>query len=317
MLRLPFFPGCALQTSAKSYLVSGLAVARKLEIELVELKKWNCCGVFSSMTNDDIMRQLAPIRNLVQVQEMNKKGIVTDSRTVTFCSMCYNTLKQATLFTKNEIKLKKVNDFLERERGSSGGIREKYAGGVQIINFLEVLRDIVGYKKIAENVKRPLNGLKVSPYYGCFVVRPKEIAIDDSQNPIVLENVLEALGAEVIYNPKRTQCCGSFHVVNRKDIVAKLVLDNLAYPIENGADLIATCCPLCTFNLETQMQIPDMLRRNLRQVPAVYYTQLMAIAFGLENSYQGFGLPFQGTDPIPILASKSLINQFSKEKFKG
>jgi heterodisulfide reductase subunit B len=307
MIRLPYYPGCAVQTTARNYAISGIAVAEKLGIELIELPKWNCCGVFPSLATDDLMRHLAPIRNLIHVQEMNDSGIVENEyRVVTFCSMCYHTLKEANLFVKDEEKLEKINIFLESEKEFVGGVKEGYRGGIKALDFLEVLRDIVGYEKIAKEVEKPLKGLKVAPYYGCLVLRPREIGIDDPENPTVLEDILATLGAEVVSNPNRTQCCGSYHTVDRKDIVVKLTYDNLIYPIRSGAEVIVTCCPLCTFNLDFRQKEAGELYRDLKEIPVMYYPQLMAIAFGLDKEFSGVDLHLHHIDPKPLLKAKNL-----------
>ncbi|MCD6445768.1 CoB--CoM heterodisulfide reductase iron-sulfur subunit B family protein [Candidatus Bathyarchaeota archaeon] len=311
MLKIPYYPGCAVQSTARNYAVSGIAVAKKLGIELVELPKWNCCGVFPYLAKDDLMRHLAPIRNLIHVQEMNEQGIVENEyRVTTFCSMCYHTLKEANMFLKeDEERLKKINIFLEREKECAGGIKEGYNGGVEVLDFLEVLRDIVGYDKIAENVEKPLTGLKVAPYYGCLVLRPRDIGIDDPESPSVMEKILEALGAEVVENPNKSQCCGSYHTVNRKDIVAKLTYENLIYPQRNGAEIVTTCCPLCTFNLDYRQKEAKTLHPDLKPIPIMYYTQLMAIAFGLDREYYGLDLDLHYIDPRPLLEAKGFLKK--------
>ena len=297
-MRIPYFPGCAMKTTAKNCEISGMAVAGKLGIEMVELPRWNCCGVFPSLANDDLMRHVAPVRNLIRVQEMNKSGMVENEyRLVTFCSMCYHTLKEADLFVKDKEKLTKINTFMDRE--------EEYRGGVKVLSFLELLKE-VGYEKISKEVKKPLKGLKVAPYYGCLLLRPREIGIDDPENPTILENLLQVLGAEVIDNPCKTQCCGSYHTIDRKSIVAELTYNNLIYPIRNGAEAIATCCPLCTFNLDSRQKEAKELYRDLKGIPIIYYTQLMAIAFGLEEKFYGFDLDLHYIDPKPLLKAKNL-----------
>jgi len=307
MIKMPYYPGCAVQTTARNYSVSGIAVAEKLGVELIELPKWYCCGVFPSLANDDLMRHLAPIRNLIQVQEINENGIVkNENRVATFCSMCYHTLKEANMFVKDEEKLKKINTFFDREKEFAGGAKEGYRGGIAVLDFLELLRDVVGYGKIAREVKKPLKGLKVAPYYGCLVLRPREIGIDDAENPTVFEDLLEVLGAEVINNPNKTQCCGSYHTINRKDIVTKLTYDNLIYALRNGAEIVATCCPLCTFNLDAKQKEARGLYRDLDEIPIMYYTQLMAIALGLERQFYGVEFDLHYVDPKPILEAKNL-----------
>ncbi len=308
MIRLPYYPGCALKTTARNFGVSGIAVAKRLEIELIELPRWNCCGVFPSLVSDDLMRHLSPLRNLISAQKMIKsRKVKNEKRLVTFCSMCYHTLKEAANFFKDAGKLEKINSFLEREKELPSGLKEGYGGNVEIMDFLEVLRDLVGFEKIASNVKRPLKGIKVAPYYGCFVLRPREIAIDDPENPTILEDLLETLGAEVIDNPNRNQCCGSYHTVDRKEIVAKLTYDNLILPINQGAELIATCCPLCTFNLDFRQKEAKKFYRDFEEIPIMYYTQLMAIAFGLNKRSFGIDLNLHHVDPSETLRRMELI----------
>lgn len=297
-MRIPYFPGCAMKTTAKNCESSGMSVASRLGIEMIELPRWNCCGVFPSLVNDDLMRHVAPVRNLIRVQEMNENGIVENEyRLVTFCSMCYHTLKEANLFVRDKEKLTKINTFMDRE--------EEYRGGVKVLSFLELLRG-VGYEKISKEVKKPLKGLKVAPYYGCLLLRPREIGIDDPENPTILEELLQVLGAEVIDNPCKTQCCGSYHTIDRKSIVAELTYNNLVYPIRSGAEAIATCCPLCTFNLDSRQKEAKELYRDLREIPIIYYTQLMAIAFGLEKKFYGLDLDLHYVDPKPLLKAKNL-----------
>jgi heterodisulfide reductase subunit B len=306
MIKMPYYPGCAVQTTARNYSVSGIAVAEKLGVELIELPKWCCCGVFPSLANDDLMRHLAPIRNLIHVQEIDESGVRNENRVATFCSMCYHTLKEANIFVKDEEKLEKINTFFDREKEFAGGVKEGYKGGIMVLDFLEVLRDVVGYEKIAREVKKPLKGLKVAPYYGCLVLRPREIGIDDPENPTVFEDLLKVLGAEVINNPNKTQCCGSYHTINRKDIVTRLTYENLIYAIRNGAEIVATCCPLCTFNLDAKQEEARRVYRDLTEIPVMYYTQLMAIALGLERQFYGVDLDLHYVNPKPVLEAKNL-----------
>ena len=288
-----------MKTTARNCEVSAIAVANTLGIELVELPRWNCCGVFPSLVNDDLMRHIAPLRNLIRVQEMNKNGIVeNEHRLITLCSMCFHTLKEANLFFKDKEKLIKINTFMDRE--------DEYKGGVKVLSFLELLKE-VGYDTISRAVKKPLKGLKVSTYYGCLLVRPREIGIDDPENPTILEEILKILGAEIVPNPCKVQCCGSYHTVDRKPLVAKLTYENLIYPIKNGAEAIATCCPLCTFNLDHRQKEARMLYQDLKEIPIIYYTQLMAIAFGLDKKFYGLDPSLHYIDPKTLLTSKNLL----------
>jgi len=298
-MKVPYYPGCAMKTIARNCELSGLKVASKLGIEMVELPRWNCCGVFPSLARDDLMRHVAPIRNLIRVQEMNKEGILhNENRLVTLCSMCFHTLKEANAFIKDKETLKKINTFMDREG--------EYRGGVKVVSFLEILKR-EGYKKISEKVQKPLKDLRIAPYYGCLLLRPREIGIDNPENPSILEDILKMLGAEVIQNPNKVQCCGSYHTIDKKSLVAKLTYDNLIQPIMNRAEAIATCCPLCTFNLDSRQKEAKEMHQDLKKIPIFYYTQLMAIAFGIKEEFYGLDLGLHYIDPKPLLKEKKLI----------
>jgi heterodisulfide reductase subunit B len=297
-VRFPYYPGCTLKTAAKNFEESALASAAILGIELVELPRWNCCGTVFSLTADDLIHHVAPIRNLIRVQEMNENGIVEgENRLITLCSMCFNTLKSANALAKSNLdNLKTINDFMYLEKD--------YRGGTEVVHFLELLRDM-GFDKIKEKVKKPLTGLKVAPYYGCMMLRPKGIGIDDPEDPTIQRDLLAALGAEVIDNPYKKVCCGSYQTVQHKDVVAGLAYDILAHAQREGAESITTSCPLCAFNLDNRQSEFEEEHPDFNRIPVFYFTQLMALAFGLEERYCGFDANY--VDPRPLLKEKNLL----------
>jgi heterodisulfide reductase subunit B2 len=297
-MKIPYYPGCTLKTSAKNFEESAIACAKTMNIELIELPRWNCCGTVFSLTSDDLMHHVAPIRNLIRIQEMNKQGLVKDEfRLVTLCSMCYNTLKRANLRVKeNPEDLEKINSLMDEE--------ENYEGKVEVIHFLKLLQD-KGFEKVEEKVKNPLKNLKVAPYYGCMLLRPKEVAIDDPEDPTIQEELLEKLGAEVINNPFKKLCCGSYQTVQDKNIVVELSYSILTRAQKEGAEAIITSCPLCAFNLDNRQKEVKGKYPYFKEIPVFYFTQLMSIAFGLDQKYCRFDLNY--IDPEPLIKSKGLL----------
>ncbi len=279
-MEITYYPGCTMKTMAKNFEDSAISSFRALGIELKELPRWNCCGTVYSLTSDDLMHHLAPIRNLIRVKEQGA------DRVLTFCSMCFNTLKRANLMVReNPENRDKLNNFMDREEID-------YVGDVEIVHGLEILRDEVGFDKIAEAVKQPLDGLKVAPYYGCMLLRPEEVAIDDAENPAIMENLIEALGAEVIEFPYKNECCGAYQTVNAIDLVAKRTLAITGFAKRAQADVILTSCPLCQFNLdrrqkEVKEQFPEFI-----EMPVLYFTQLLAVALGLGEEVCRFDLNY-------------------------
>ena len=183
-MEVSYFPGCTLKQTAKNFEISAISSSKLLGLDLKELYKWNCCGTVYSLATDDSMHHLAPIRNLIRVREDGFKELVT------LCSMCYNTLKQANeLVRKEPDRLQKLNDFMYLE--------EDYVPDVEIYHLVTYIKEHVGYDKLKELIKQPLTGLKVAVYYGCLLLRPDSVKLDDRENPRIMEDMLEALGAEV------------------------------------------------------------------------------------------------------------------------
>lgn len=298
--KFPYYPGCTLKQTAKNFEKSAMGTANYLGIELKELPRWNCCGAVFSLTSDDVMHQVAAIRNLIRVQEMNDSGMLDNEyHLVVLCSMCFNVLKRANIFvTKDAETLFKINEFMDEE--------PDYEGTVEITHFLEILRDFMGFEKIKEKVVQSLYGLKVSAYYGCTLLRPREIGIDDPEAPTIMEELIASLGATPIDNHYKSLCCGSYHTVGwDKDIVARRTYKIIEGARENGADIIITSCPLCAFNLDNRQKLSKKIYPDFQYMPVLYFTQLMALAFGKEEE-----AGFEGNyiDPYPVLEKRDLIH---------
>ena len=300
MTRITYYPGCSLKNTAKNFEDSTMAVSKTLNIELVEPERWNCCGTVHALATDDVMHHLAPIRNMIRVEELANQEKVDSKKMVTLCAMCYNTLKRANqAFNSDSDKKKKIRDVMYRED-------IEYSGKVEIFHLLEILRE-GGWEKVKEISQKPLEGLKIAPYYGCLLLRPRGIGIDNADNPKIMEDLFEALGAEVVDFSHKQKCCGSYNTVHMKDVVADLAYNILSKAEEAGADIIATACPLCEYNLGPIQGKIQGKHPNFETIPVLYFTQLMALAFGL--SEEEAALTGNTPDPRPILIEKGLLKE--------
>ena len=291
-MELLYYPGCTLKTSARNLEKSAMAVADSLGHKLVEMEEWNCCGVVSSLTDDDLMHHLAPLRNLIHVEDQGEEKVVV------LCDMCYNTLKQ----TEHRIKTKPddldtLNSFMDREND--------YNGTVSIIHFLEFLRDEVGFATLKKKVKKPLKGFKLMPYYGCMLLRPREVAIDDAEEPRILSDLINALGGEVVDNPYKIECCGSYRTIDQKELASKRAYMISSKAVQRNADAIVLSCPLCRYNLDQRGKDAESLYEGYKQIPTFYYTQLIALALGLDPG--PLGLEEHAVDPLPLLKAKGVV----------
>jgi heterodisulfide reductase subunit B len=293
-MKLSYYPGCTMKNHAANFEESLLFSMRHLGVDVEETSRWNCCGTVYSLAQDNAMRQLAPIRNLIRVKEANA------SRVMTACSMCYNTLKRANERVKADpALLDRMNNFMTDET-------VKYDGGVEVLHTLEVLRELKSNPSaISAKVVKPLKGLRVACYYGCLLVRPRSIAFDNVEDPVLLDELVTALGGKPVEFSHKTECCGAYQTVDKPEIVASRTYQIVNDAKEQGADMITVSCPLCAFNLDQRQHITQHLHAGFEGIPVVYFTQLMAIAFGCDESVLKLDLHYNS--PRPVLAAKGLL----------
>jgi len=292
-MKLSYFPGCTLKNQAKNFEDSALCSLKKLGVEVKEIDRWNCCGTVFSMTTDDLIHHLAPIRNLIRTKEQNSNKLMT------LCAMCYNTIKRANERVKaDQESLDIINDLMYREE-------IKYTGDVEVLHLLEILKNDITFENVKQKVVKPLKGLKIASYYGCYLVRPKEIGFDDLENPIVMDELVSALGGNPIDFPFKTECCGAYETVDRPDIIANRTYQILSSAKNYGADAVAVSCPLCFFNLDARQKETQKKFPEFKNIPILYFSQLMALALDCDEESMKFNLHY--IDPKPLLKEKGLI----------
>jgi heterodisulfide reductase subunit B len=276
-MKVSYYPGCTLKTKARNLEESALASLVALGVELEELSRWNCCGAVHSLTDDDLIHQVAPVRDLVRALEQGSDTVVT------LCSMCYNTLARANrLMREDEVKRGTINAFMDEERD--------YAGEVEVVHFLSFLRDRVGWEALSSKVRKPLVGMKVAPYYGCTLLRPREVAIEPTGHPSLMKEFLSALGAEAVDFGDKTLCCGSYQILAHPDAALDVSGRILQNAVDAGADSLILTCPLCEFNLGKNQKKLLASGKISREVPVYYFTQLLAVALGLDDAVCRFDL---------------------------
>ncbi len=293
-MKISYYPGCTLKTKAKNLERSALASLDVLGIEYEELPRWNCCGAVYSLADDDLIHLIAPVRDLIRVGEQGNDTVIT------LCSMCYNTLARANELMKNdEEKRNTINTFMDEE--------PDYFGDVRVVHFLDFIRDDYGFDKLKEKITVPLNGIKVAPYYGCTLLRPKDVALDRPDNPTLFHKFMETLGAEVVDFSMATECCGSYQVLGNPDAALKVSHEILSDALANGAEALVLTCPLCDYNLSRRQDLMFKKFENTREVPVFYFSQLLALALGVSIDDCHFELNRKSS--LELLKSKSVFGE--------
>jgi len=275
-MKYAFYPGCAVHSNSKEYGDSTKAISEALDIDLVEIDDWNCCGAVDAIYSYKPLYSVAiDARNLALAEKM-------EHDLSTLCSACFYTLSRTNSLLEKDSKLKnKVNEILSN-------VDLKYNGKVKVRHFLEVVLSDVGLEKIKTKVNIPLIGLNVASYYGCFLVRPPDlINFDDPDHPTKLDELVETLGGSRVEYYGKTRCCGASLGVTKEEVMLELTRDILVSAKDAGANCIITACPLCHFNLDAKQKDIESKFDIVIDLPVLHFTQLVGLAFGIEPKKLG------------------------------
>lgn len=287
-MRYGYYPGCSLERSAAPYAVSSHAVASALGLELEEIQDWNCCGATEYFALHRSAAYALVGRNLAlaQAQLANGGGQPT---LVAPCSACFLNLRKTAHSMAAHPELgREVNEAL------SAGALHFDPGALRVRHLLEVLVADVGLEAIRTKLKRPLAGLRVVPYYGCLLTRPAFAghppeAAADPEYPMLLDDLLATLGADVVDFPQKTHCCGGHMTQISADTAYALIFRLLRSAAEYKADVIAVICPMCQLNLDGYQGQVNQAKGADFQLPVLYFTQLVGLALGLRARDLGLG----------------------------
>lgn len=259
-MKICYYPGCTLKTQAKDLDKYARDCASVLGVEMEEPENWQCCGAVYPTARDEIATKLSAVRTLDYAK--NHGG-----RLLTLCSACHNVMKRVNDdMLRDENIRTKANNYLQLD--------QPYQGETQVVHYLEMLRDDVGFDNIAEKVVRPIER-KVGAYYGCLLLRPSGVmAFDSPENPSIMENLLSAIGAKPVKYAMRNECCGAYVSFKDKELAEKRVKAIIDSALDAGAEELVTACPLCLYNLNKYSE---------GRIKVTYFTELLAEALGVKT----------------------------------
>lgn len=290
MTTYSYFPGCSLEKMALSYNQSAKQTTKAVGVELQELEDWNCCGATAYFHVDELLAYAMVGRNLAMAEKAGHDLVAP-------CSACYKNAYFANAYLKEDEDLANhINYALDQDNLT-------FSGDIEVKHLMEVFADDVGYEALKEKVTHPLKGLKVAPYYGCQIVRPKKDH-EDVENPQMFEDLMTAIGADPVDFAYRLRCCGGSLLITSREAAFKLILELLQNVQQSEADVIATACPLCQTNLECyQMQINQEYGTDFK-IPVLYFTQLIGLSLGIPTKKLGVGSEFVSADRIVTYAKE-------------
>ncbi len=255
-----YYPGCTLKTKAKDLDLYARKSAEALGVTMEEIENWQCCGAVYPQASDEIATKLSAVRALDDAKRHDRKLL-------TLCSACHHVLKRVNNdMAQNDYIADRANNYLKLD--------EPYRGETEVVHYLEMLRDTVGFDNLQKRVVNPLKGKKIAAYYGCLLLRPSGVMnFDNPENPRIMEDFIRAIGATPVVWQMRNECCGGYVAMESKSLAEAKSSKVVNSAKAAGADMIITACPLCMYNLKVN---------GGGELPITYFTELLAEALGVK-----------------------------------
>lgn len=289
---IAYYPGCSLHGTSKEYHLSTLAVMEALGWTLQEPKDWCCCGTTPAHSTDRVLATELPLRTLAQVEREGHSYVTIP------CPSCFQRFRAA------------VHNVAEDEPlAAQVKTRTNYlpSADLQVDHLLTTIVERVGYSQVAKRVTRPLNDLKVVCYYGCLLTRPPRLTqVEDYEYPTSMDRLMEVLGASPLDWSYKTECCGGSLGLTQLPTALEMSCKVLRDAKAVGAEAIVVACPLCQVNLDSRQKQIEKTCGETFDLPIIYFTQLMGVAFGLK--VKALGLDKHFVDPVRSLAGKGLLS---------
>lgn len=284
-MRIAYYPGCSLDTTGVEFRLSTAYCANQLDLDLWEVPAWNCCGASSAHSTDQLLSLALPARNLAIAEKEGLDVAVP-------CAACYSRFKTVEAEVRQDEKVQQdVARVIDMDYRATNNTR----------SLLEVFVDQVGLDKIEAAVKKPLSGLKVACYYGCYLVRPPKLGhFDRAEDPESMDQLIAKLGGTPVEWPHKTECCGAGMITLSPEDGLPLTYEILRAAQLCGADCLATACPMCLMNLDLHQESVNKKYKADFNLPVFYFTELMALTFGAEPKEIGLDKHF--VNSLPLLA---------------
>ncbi|MCG6917308.1 MAG: CoB--CoM heterodisulfide reductase iron-sulfur subunit B family protein [Deltaproteobacteria bacterium] len=276
-MKFALFLGCQIPAHLNQYEISARAVLKRLDVGLVDIKQFNCCG-YPVRSLDFKTFVLFSARNLA-LASREKLNLMS------LCKCCYGSLKKADHLLKEDSSLRdEINKILQKE-----GLQ--YEGDVEVKHLLSVLYHEVGIESIAEKIEKTFGNLKIATHYGCHALRPSKIVqFDDPVAPSIFDQLVEATGAKSIYWPTQLECCGAPLWGVNDDLSMDLTEKKLTDAKQSGADYLCAACTYCQIQFDTVQEMILSKEGANHHLPSLLYPQLLGLSMGIDGETLGLKL---------------------------
>jgi len=290
-MKFALFLGCTIPARVMQYESASRAILGALNVGVVDIKEFNCCGYPLRNINFKAFVLLSA-RNLALAEQ-------DDLDIITLCQCCFGSLKKANHLLKEDALLRnEVNSHLEKE-----GLR--YTGGIEVKHLLQVLYHDVGIAAIQKEVKRMYEGLQIAAHYGCHILRPSQVVqFDNPLSPTIFDQLVEITGAQSIYWPLRLECCGAPLCGINDELSMDLSKKKLESGRRLGAEYVCVACPYCHLQFDTVQERMRAEKRMGDRLPSILYPQLLGLCMGINEKILGLEM-----NRIPLDSIKDFLSE--------
>ena len=277
-MRYGLFLGCTIPARSRNYELSARGIASRLDLEFIDVEGFSCCG-FPLEASDEMGAILLGARNLCLAEE----------RGLDICALCSAC---ASMLTKTAYRLDSDQSLREHVSKELSKIGKEYKGTIKVRHFARIVLEDIGLERIKEEIQRDLKGLKVATHYGCHYLKPSYIyeGFDDPQDPLTLEQILEATGITNIQYRRKKDCCGGPVLLSDEEVALTIAQEKLTYVKEAGADCMNLVCPFCSLMFDANQRGIETQFGSEFAIPVLYLPQIVGLAMGLSRKELGLNL---------------------------
>ncbi len=274
-LRYALFLGCTIPARGRNYELSARKVAEQLDIELVDIPEFCCCGFPVKSSFQQTALALAA-RNLALAEQ---QGLDI----CTLCSACNSQMAESAHLLNHDERLRtKINQELEK-------IDIQYGGKTEVYHFTRILFEQVGLEAIRKKITHPLDGYRFAAHYGCHYLKPSECfgRFDSPERAHSLDDLIEVTGATSVQYQDKMQCCGGSVLAVDEKLAYAMAGDKLQRLKEEGVDGLISICPFCSVMYDDNQKKIESETGIELGIPVIYLTQLLGLAMGVDPKELG------------------------------
>ncbi|MFX1521077.1 MAG: CoB--CoM heterodisulfide reductase iron-sulfur subunit B family protein [Promethearchaeota archaeon] len=277
MVKYALYTGCTIPYRLNAYEASTRRVMERLGVELIDLEKANCCGLYVEPASK--LAYLTLAGRVLALAEDQGLDILC------LCGGCTSALAKANSYLKeHEDARNEVNAVL-------ADFDMEFKGKTRVVNSVNSFIEDIGLREIQRHITRPFNGLKLAAHYGCHLLKPSDVLqFEDPEAPKSVDNLCVLTGATMIDYKDKYDCCGAPSIATEQSLSVKIINKKLMNITSAGADAVVTVCPYCELMFDLMQLEAEDVYQTKYGLPALLHTQLLGLSMDMDFEELGMSM---------------------------